>query len=82
MQDAEEPRLVNVFQKSSSLKLMNGGFSGSRVFDQVHERDDNWSLFLDGERFEIVGEVEVRLILVSIWLRRMSRKLTFVGFSY
>jgi hypothetical protein len=65
VQGAEEPRLVNVFQKSSSLKLRKGGFSGNLVFDQVHEIDDDWSLFIDGARFEMVGEVKVRLIYVS-----------------
>ena len=68
MQGADEPRLVNVFQKSSSLKLNKGWFSGNPVFDQVHEGDDDWSPSIDGERFEMVGEVEVRLILVSVWL--------------
>lgn len=66
MQGADEPRLVKVFQKSSSLKLNKGGFSGNRVLDQVHEGDDDWSLFNDGERFEMVGDVEVRLILVRV----------------
>lgn len=73
MQGAGEPRLVKVFQKSSSLKPNKGGFSGNRVFDQVHEGDDDWSFFIDGERFEMVGEVEVRLILVSVSLGRQQQ---------
>lgn len=60
VQGAEEPRFVNVFQKSSSLKLVKGGFSGNRVFVQTHEGDDDRSLLIDGERFDIVVEVDVR----------------------
>lgn len=61
---------MNVFQKSSALKLRKGGFSGNLVFGQVHEVDDDWSLFIDGARFEIVGEVKVRLIYVSCRLSK------------
>lgn len=79
MQGAKESRLVKVFQISSSLKLMKGGFSGNLVLDQVLEGDDNWSLFIDGERFEVVGGVRVRLIRVSRWLpqRSSSKKRTY-----
>lgn len=61
VQGAEEPRLVNVFQKSSSLKLVNGGFSGNRGLVQTHDGDD-LSLFIDGDDFDI-GVDNLRLAL-------------------
>lgn len=71
VQGAEEPRLVNVFQKSSSLKLGSEGFSGNRRLVQMHDGDD-LSLFIDGDDFDI--EVDVcRLLLNNEYLANKTR---------
>jgi hypothetical protein len=52
VQGAVEPKLVKVFQKSSSLKLVQGVFSGERGLVQMHDGDD-LSLLMDGDDFDI-----------------------------
>jgi hypothetical protein len=62
VQGAEEPRLVKVFQKSSSQKLGSGWFSSDRGLVQMHDGED-LLLFMDGDDFDI--EVDICRLLLN-----------------